>query len=106
LPNKKIKIKKYREMRIGKIIGRLTLSRCHESVAGFCWKVAVPITESDLREKKEPKTEELVVFDNLSVGEGQLIAFSEGAEASMPFFPNPKPIDAYNAAILDHIEMS
>ena len=29
------------------------------------------------------------------------IAISEGAEASAPFHPDQKPIDAYNAAILD-----
>ena len=28
----------------------------------------------------------------------------EGAEAAAPFFPATKPIDAYNAAILDDIE--
>jgi ethanolamine utilization protein EutN len=63
------------------------------------------MTEDDLRSKQEPLGEELIVFDDLSVGEGQQIAFSEGAEASMPFFPNPKPIDAYSAAILDRIEI-
>jgi ethanolamine utilization protein EutN len=93
-------------MRIGKVIGQLTLSRCHSALIGAQWKVVVPVTEDDLRTEREPKTEELVVYDNLSAGEGQQIAFSEGAEASMPFFPNPKPVDAYNAAILDVIELT
>ncbi|MDR0335762.1 MAG: carbon dioxide concentrating mechanism protein CcmL [Planctomycetaceae bacterium] len=100
-------------MRIGQVIGHLTLARAHESVKGFRWKIVVPMTENDLRAEqehqepntKELNTEELVVYDDLSVGDGQRIAFSEGAEASMPFFPNPKPIDAYNAAILDWIEL-
>jgi ethanolamine utilization protein EutN len=34
-----------------------------------------------------------------------LIAITEGPEASQPFHPNTKPIDAYNAAILDQIEV-
>ncbi|MDR0609059.1 MAG: carbon dioxide concentrating mechanism protein CcmL [Planctomycetaceae bacterium] len=93
-------------MRIGKVIGQLTLSRCHESVRGFRWKIVVPMTEDALQTAHEPHTEELIVYDDLSVGEGQRIAFSEGAEASMPFFPNPKPLDAYNAAILDQIELT
>jgi len=93
-------------MRIGKVIGQLTLSRCHSALIGAQWKVVVPVTEDDLRTEREPKTEELVVYDDWSVGEGQQIAFSEGAEASMPFFPNPKPVDAYNAAILDVIELT
>ena len=29
---------------------------------------------------------------------------SEGREAAMPFYPEVKPIDAYNAAILDTLQ--
>ena len=29
---------------------------------------------------------------------------SEGREGSMPFYPDVKPVDAYNAAILDTLE--
>ena len=98
-------------MRIGKVIGQLTLSRFHGSVAGAQWKIVVPMNEDDLTNENEPKAEavlaeELVVYDELSAGEGQRIAFSEGAEASMPFFPNNKPLDAYCAAILDTIEIT
>ena len=50
--------------------------------------------------------ESLVVFDDLGAGEGQLIAVSEGAEATMPFRPASVPIDAFNAAILDQIDFT
>ena len=30
---------------------------------------------------------------------------SEGREAAMPFYPEVKPIDAYNAAILDTFQV-
>ena len=33
------------------------------------------------------------------------IAVSEGAEAAQPFRPLDKPIDAYNAAILDAVDI-
>ena len=33
------------------------------------------------------------------------IGFSEGGEAANPFAPNYKPLDAYNACILDTIEV-
>ncbi len=92
-------------MRIGKVIGKLTLSRCHASVAGGQWKIVAPMNENDLRNATESTAEELVVYDELSAGSGQLIAVSEGAEASMPFFPNNKPLDAYNAAILDRVDL-
>jgi microcompartment protein CcmK/EutM len=93
-------------VRIGKVIGQLTLSRANPVVIGAQWKITVPMTEDDLRQNREPKGEELIVYDDLSVADGQRIAFSEGAEASMPFYPNPKPFDAYCAAILDSIELA
>ena len=45
--------------------------------------------------------EEIAVFDELGAGIGSRIAISEGREAAMPFHPEIKPVDAYNAAILD-----
>jgi len=54
--------------------------------------------------RRSPMSESLVVFDELGAGEGQWIAVSEGAEATMPFRPDRVPIDAYCAAILDAIE--
>jgi microcompartment protein CcmK/EutM len=44
-----------------------------------------------------------VVYDDLGAGPGSRIAFSEGGEAAQPFYPLDKPVDAYNAAILDTI---
>ena len=32
-------------------------------------------------------------------------AVSEGGEAAQPFYPQVKPVDAYNAAILDNIQV-
>ncbi|MDR0522362.1 MAG: carbon dioxide concentrating mechanism protein CcmL [Planctomycetaceae bacterium] len=95
-------------MRIGKIIGQVTLSRCHPSVNGFSWRIAVPMTEEDLRQEKPDGSgiysdEHVVVNDPLGVNDGGIIGFSEGAEASMPFYPESKPIDAYNAVILDAV---
>ena len=49
--------------------------------------------------------EELVVWDELGAGIGSRIALSDGAEAAQPFRPENKPVDAYNAAILDSIEI-
>jgi ethanolamine utilization protein EutN len=93
-------------MRIGKIIGQVVLSRCHPSVNSFRWRITVPMTEDDLRLNREPSSEELVVLDELSAGDGQRIGFSEGGEAQMTFYPEHKPIDAYNAAIFDDITLS
>lgn len=51
--------------------------------------------------KSHEPVEEVVVYDELAAGLGSRIALSEGREAAMPFYPEVKPIDAYNAAILD-----
>ena len=90
-------------MRIGKVIGNVTLSRIHASVTGMQWKIVVPMELDDLQNENEPQSEELVVYDALSVAIGEWVAFSEGVEAAMPFYPNLKPIDAYGAAIIDEL---
>jgi microcompartment protein CcmK/EutM len=93
-------------MRIGKVIGFLTLSKLHESLRGSSWRIVLPLGEGDLRGGGESVgLEELVVYDDLAAGDGALIAFTEGAEAAKPFYPSAKPVDAYNAAILDKIDL-
>lgn len=51
------------------------------------------------------RTEPIVIFDELGAGHGSLLAVSESAEAAAAFHPQTKPIDAYNAAILDTINV-
>ncbi len=90
-------------MRLGKVIGTVTLSRAHPTVRGARFKVVVPLSLKMLLEAPTSEAEELVVYDELGAHDGCLVAFSEGREAAQPF-PEPKPVDAYLAAILDHVE--
>jgi ethanolamine utilization protein EutN len=90
-------------MRIGEVIGTVTLSRCHSSLTSARWVVAVPYSLRALKSDNAPDGEDLVVFDNLGAGNGQRIAFSEGGEAAAPFHPEKKPVDAFCACILDHL---
>jgi ethanolamine utilization protein EutN len=97
-------------MRIGEVIGTVTLSTCHPSLTGGRYRLVVPFNLDDLTkisrgERVDTPTEELVVYDDLGTGIGSIVAFSEGVEAAQPFAPNYKPLDAYNAAILDRIEI-
>jgi ethanolamine utilization protein EutN len=92
-------------MRIADVIGTVTLSRSHPSVAGASWKVVVPLAWDNLLGRSTEPAEEIVVFDQLGAGLGSRIAISEGREAAMPFYPEVKPLDAYNAAILDNLEI-
>lgn len=93
-------------MRIADVIGRVTLSQWHESLTGATWLLAVPLSQAGLNGESSGRGEPLVVYDELGAGTGARIAVSESAEASAPFHPDQKPIDAYNAAILDHVEIN
>lgn len=92
-------------MRIMECIGSVTLSKWHPSLDGAAWKVAVPLMHEGLCGKESGRTEPIVVFDELGSGPGSLMAVSESAEAAAPFHPGTKPIDAYNAAILDSVNV-
>ncbi len=92
-------------MRIGKVIGNLTLSRWHPSLGGACYRLAVPLSLDNLAGRTPADAEPIVVYDDRGAGVGTLIAISEGGEAAQPFYPAQKPIDAYNAALLDDIQI-
>jgi ethanolamine utilization protein EutN len=92
-------------MRIAEVIGSVTLSRWHPSLTAASWKLVVPFDQRGLKGDAAGRGEPFVVFDEYGAGQGSLIAVSEGAEAAAPFHPDVKPIDGYNAAILDHVEI-
>lgn len=88
-------------MRIGTVIGRVTLSVRSPQFSGERLMVALPWRRETLL--GEPKYDPaIVVYDELGAGVGQHIAISEGREAACPF-PSPTPVDAYCAALLDEI---
>jgi microcompartment protein CcmK/EutM len=93
-------------MRIGEVIGTVTLNRAHPALSGGAYRLAIPLSLAELSGDGEPSGEELVVYDDLGAGIGSRIAISEGGEAAQPFLPLVKPIDAYNAAILDDIQIA
>jgi microcompartment protein CcmK/EutM len=92
-------------MRIAEVIGTVTLSRCHPSIIGHRWIIGVPFSLKALKAGAAPDGEDFVMLDELGAGLGQKIGVSEGVEAMMPFHPNKKPIDAYDACILDAIDV-
>ena len=95
-------------MRIAEIIGKVTLSKQHPSLKGGRFLMGVPLSLEGLKQNSEKagRGEPFVIYDELGAGKEMRIAVSEGAEASNPFYPEVKPIDAFNAAILDHIEIT
>ena len=92
-------------MRIAEVIGTVTLSRAHPSLAGFRWVIGVPFSLKALRQGGPADGEDVVIFDSLAAGNGSRIGFSEGGEAAAPFHPEKKPVDAYCACILDTLNL-
>jgi carbon dioxide concentrating mechanism protein CcmL len=94
-------------MRLGTVIGRVTLNKTVPSLIGGRWLLVSPFTREHFQRGSETpeglsKDPSLVVYDNLGGGVGQTIGFVEGREAASPF-EEPTPVDAINAALVDEI---
>lgn len=94
-------------MRLGTVIGRVTLSQTVPSLEGGRWLIVSPFTREHFQRGSEApsglsKDPSLVVYDDLGGGVGQTIGFVEGREAAAPF-EEPTPVDAVNAALVDEI---
>ncbi|HEY7087820.1 MAG TPA: EutN/CcmL family microcompartment protein [Tepidisphaeraceae bacterium] len=94
-------------MRIGKVVGRLTLNRSYETLVGGRFLIVEVQDRFSLAGKARKTSEVLVAYDHFGAREGDLIGFTESREACMPFYPEKRvPLDAYNACILDHAQVS
>jgi len=94
-------------MRLGSVIGRVTLSRTMPALVGARWLIVSPFTREHFQRGTDvpsglSKESTPVVYDELGGGVGQTIGFIEGREAASPF-DQPTPIDAINAALIDEI---
>ena len=90
-------------MRIAEVVGTVTLAKSHPAMAGARLRLVVPLTGAELQSGAPGRGESIVAWDPHGAGVGDRVAVSEGAEAAQPFRPDPKPIDAYCAAILDNV---
>jgi carbon dioxide concentrating mechanism protein CcmL len=94
-------------MRLGQVVGRVTLNVAVPALTGARWLVVSPFTRDHMQQgavapaglSREPT---LVVYDDLGAGVGDTIGFVEGREAAMPFSQRT-PIDAIDVAIIDHV---
>ena len=92
-------------MRIAEIIGTVTLSQSVPAFKGATLRLACPLSMDELNGGTHECRDTLVVYDELGANLTTRIALSEGGEAAQPFRPELKPVDAYNAAIIDQIVM-
>ena len=92
-------------MRLGHVIGRVTLSQQDPAYKGGRFLLVQPFFKEQFAGAPMlplAKGSSLVVYDNLGAGVGHVIAFTEGAEATAPF-DQPTPVDAFNAALIDQV---
>lgn len=86
-------------MRMGTVIGRVTLSARTKKFTGERLLLTLPWKKETFQGAKA-FAPAIVVYDELGANVGQHIAISEGREAACPF-PTPTPVDAYCAALVD-----
>lgn len=86
-------------MRMGTVIGRVTLSVRNKRFVGERLLLTLP-WKSETFGGAAKFAPAIVVYDELGANIGQHIAISEGREAACPF-PKPTPVDAYCAALVD-----
>lgn len=94
-------------MRLGTVIGRVTLSRQDPSFQGGRYLLVLPWVPPPGRSQPRltqplPSGSSLVVFDNLGAGQGDVIGYSESGEAAAAF-SKPTPVDALNCILIDEI---
>ena len=92
-------------MRLGTVIGRVTLSQQEPVYSGGRLLIVQPLSKEQFGgAPAQPlaKGSSVVVIDQLGAGQGSIVGFTEGAEASQPF-AGPAPVDAYCACIIDQI---
>ena len=94
-------------MKLGSVIGRVTLSNTVPELIGARWLIVSPFTREHYQSGPDTpaglsRDPSLVVYDNLGGGQGQTIGYVEGREAAAPF-EGPVPVDAINAALVDEV---
>ncbi len=92
-------------MRIGEVIGTVTLAVQHPSLSGGRYRVVVPLSSANLQGDETHRAEPIVVYDEFGAGQNSLVGISESREAAQPFHPHEKPIDANITLIVDSLDL-
>jgi microcompartment protein CcmK/EutM len=94
-------------MKLGTVVGRVTLSRAVDSLKGGRFLLVSPFSREQFAAglnapASMSKDHSLVVYDDLGADVRQVIGYEEGREAAQPFV-QPTPVDAINSALIDEI---
>ena len=94
-------------MKLGTVIGRVTLSRSVDSLKGGRFLLVSPFGRKQFAAglnapASMSKDHSLVVYDDLGADVRQVVGYEEGREAAQPF-DQPTPVDAINTVLVDEI---
>ena len=94
-------------MKLGTVIGRVTLSRTLKPLEGGRFLIVSPFSREQYAAGLDApasmgKDPSLVVYDDLGGITGHVIGYVEGSEAAQPF-AQPTPVDAINVALVDEM---
>ena len=94
-------------MKLGTVIGRVTLSKAVPALIGGRFLIVSPFSrEQYARGLEAPvsfgRDPSLVIYDDLGGHVRQVVGYEEGREAAQPF-DRPTPVDAINCALVDEI---
>jgi len=93
-------------MRLGIVRGHVVLNPAIDSFGGRRLVVLEPVTMENLEARNgRGGGKSLIAIDELGAAQGQTVAFTEGREASNPFWPCSVPVDAYCALIVDSVDV-
>jgi microcompartment protein CcmK/EutM len=93
-------------MRLGTVIGRITLTQQEPVYRGGRLLIVQPLSRAQFAGAPAlplAPGSSLIVYDQLGAGEGSIVGFTEGTEATQPF-TGDAPVDAYCACIVERIE--
>lgn len=90
-------------MRIGEVIGTVTLSVSDPKIVGKQLTIVQPHSQRSLRQNEMGTDEVVVCIDELNSRLGDRVGFSEGREAAMPWHPDKVAVDAYVGCLLDDV---
>ncbi len=92
-------------MKLARTIGTLTLSRYHPSMQGAKLRCVEVVDDIDRLATEPLGGDTLIAWDLCGSGLGDLVALAEGPEATQPFHPDIKPLDASIVALLDDVSI-
>jgi microcompartment protein CcmK/EutM len=94
-------------LKLGTVIGRVTLSKSVDSYKGGTFLVVTPFSRAQFDAGLDAKTAmgtepSLVIYDSLGADLRQIVGYEEGREAAQPF-AEPTPVDAINTVLVDEM---